>query len=118
MVFHNDFFSQLIPLHYSIIENDISTFKSLFNSKEINPFIKDKHNLTIWHYATKYGRFEILKEICSKTHEFINNCDINNKTTLINAIEYECTDIFNFLISMEDIDVNIKDQKGISILKF
>lgn len=71
------FFSYLVPLHYTIIENDIATFKILFNSKNIKPFIKDKHNQSIWHFAAKYGRFEIIKEIFSKTHEYIDEYDIN-----------------------------------------
>lgn len=120
MEFLNIFF-YLAPLHYSLIENDIETFKILFNSEDIKPFIKDKHNQTIWHFAAKYGRLEIIKEIYNKTHEHIDECDINNicnyiffyQTPFIQAAMKGYLDVFNFLKDVKEINVNAKDNEDI-----
>lgn len=106
----------LTPLHYTIIENDIVTFKQLFNSEKIDAFLIDNNNTTIWHYAAKYGRFDILKEIFAKTQDKINEIDKYGRTALMFAITKKDSEIFNFLIEYKDIDVNIKDIKGESIL--
>lgn len=67
----------MTPLHYTIIENDIVTFKYLINAENIKIFLNDNNKTNIWHYAAKYGRIDILNEIYSKTHENINEVDIN-----------------------------------------
>lgn len=77
------------------------------------PFIKDKHNLTIWHYAAKFDRLEILKEISSKTHDHINDCDIYCKTPFFDATLKCYIDVFDFLNKIKEVDANIKDINGI-----
>lgn len=106
-------FFYLAPIHYSIIENNLELFKILFNSKTAKPFAKDNHGLTIWHYAAKYGRLEIIQEICSKTHEFINDVDYKNQSSLFIAAKNAYVDVFNALLEIKGINVNIKDKTGI-----
>lgn len=72
----------------------METFKKLFNSENIDIFLPDKVKANIWHYAANYGRLEILKEISSKTHEKINDCNIikilNDVLILSNTFDVCC----------------------------
>lgn len=109
----------MTPLLYSIIEDDLSTFNFLFNSKDlVKQSCKDNYNNTICHYAAKFNTPDILKEILLKTKEFINDVNVFNQTPLIVAAKNGFDEVFNILINIEGIQINKQDINGINFIVF
>ncbi|OHE94115.1 ankyrin repeat protein [Colletotrichum orchidophilum] len=107
------------PLFIAVSRNFGDLIRDLIESYSAD-ICKDKDGRTILSFAAQRGHFEIVKyliESC-KSHFDINETDIKGQTPLILALNHGNEEIANFLLEVDGINPNLKDQNGRTALFF
>ena len=94
---------------YSLIKNDIKLL-NILNKNNFSYDISDSNGNTIYHYIAKYSSIEIAKLFKIDTN-IINNQNKYGESCLHVAINFNNTDIINWLLTISELNLNIRDYK-------
>jgi ankyrin repeat protein len=116
------------PLHYALDyfdpdeDGDIAVLYYLLNQSNVSVNIKGQHGYTLLHRACE--KISVLPlnifKLLIETHGAdVNALDHDNDTPLCEALysfSPGVTTVLKYLLSQKDVDVNIKDQDGYTLL--
>jgi len=100
------------PLHLSALCSKVDLFELLIEYGA-NPFLKNKINFDAISYAMQYGNFSFLEHICNMK---MNEICFNNEYLFDLASNKEGFEIFKKIIRNKNINLNILDLYGKSLL--
>lgn len=104
------------PLHMAVLQSDFGDMVKLISEGvDINIKTTDVNLYTPLHYAIGTGNLKMVKFLVK------NGADINVKdgdgcTPLMHAARNGDLEIFNYLVSLKGIDVNVVDTRGANVL--
>ena len=107
-------------LIYSI-QNSMNTIvNKLLSISKANPFIQDNFGRNSFYYAFLQSNHDLVKSLLSnsKDKEIINQPFINGKTPLMYSAKQNKIEIILYLLSLPDIDIFRKNEKGKSVFYY
>lgn len=97
---------ELSPIHYAIFSQSIEAFKCLIQKLD-DPELKESClNLLL-------NNKDIRNYLSDQSYD-INMTDEGGHTILMYAIKYNSQNLIDHLLAIQDIDINIQDNAGIS----